>query len=149
VQFQLADLLYRRAILSFSTLNDLLEIWSLLMSEFGASSPLATPTEMHTLIDASTLGDAPWQCLVTKFPEIANEAVPVWMRTEYEVWYHNPDTVVPQMLSNPDFDGQFDLSPYIDLDEHGTQHWNNVMSGNVAWQHSVSSCSVSSLLMQY
>jgi hypothetical protein len=142
VQFWLADLLYHQATLSFSTLNDLLEIWSLLMSEFGASSPITTPIEMHTLIDASTLSDTRWQCLVMKFPEIGNKAVLIWMHTEYEVWYFNPNTVMSQMLSNPEFDGQFDLYPYIDLDEHGTQCWNNIMSRNVAWQHSVSGCSL-------
>ena len=133
MQFRLADLLYRRAALSFSTLNELLEIWSLSMSDFDASAPISTPAEMHALIDASTFGDAPWQCLVTRFQENVHETAPAWMQTEYEVWYRDPDTVVSQMLSNPDFDGQFDFCPYIDLDEHGNRRWNNVMSGNVAW----------------
>ena len=42
------------------------------------------------------------------------------------------------MLSNPDFEGQFDLCPYIDLDAHGKCWWNNVMLGNLAWRCSVS-----------
>lgn len=41
------------------------------------------------------------------------------MQTQYEVWYHDPEAVVSAMLSNPDFEGQFDLCPYIDLDAHG------------------------------
>ena len=32
-----------------------------------------------------------------------------WMQTSYEVWYHNPEIVVSNMLSNPDFNGQVSL----------------------------------------
>jgi hypothetical protein len=37
------------------------------------------------------------------------------MRSMYEVWYRNPDAVISAMLGNPDFEGQFDLRPYVDL----------------------------------
>jgi hypothetical protein len=60
------------------------------------------------------------------------------MWTQYEVWYQDPEAVASSMLSNPDFDGQFDLCPYIDLDAHGKHRWNNVMSGNMVWRRSVS-----------
>jgi hypothetical protein len=60
------------------------------------------------------------------------------MRMTYEVWYRNPDAVVLTMLGNPDFDRQFDLRPYVDLNADGIRRWNNIMSGNVAWRKSVS-----------
>jgi hypothetical protein len=41
------------------------------------------------------------------------------MQECYKVWYHDPEAVVTAMLLNPDFDGQFDLCPYIDLNGHG------------------------------
>jgi hypothetical protein len=93
--------------------------------------------ELHTLIDSSTLGDVPWQCMVTNNDSVDLEKLP-WAQTTYEVWYRNPKIVVSNMLANPDFDGQFDLRPYIDLDKHQKRRWSNVMSGNVAWRHSVS-----------
>ena len=58
----------------------------------------------------------------------------------YKVWYRNPDAVISVMLGNPDFNGQFDLHPYVNLNPDGTCQWNNVMSGNLAWRNSV--CSV-------
>ena len=58
----------------------------------------------------------------------------------YEVWYHNPDAVISAMLGNPDFNGQFDLHPYVDLNPDGTCRWNDIMLGNLAWRNSV--CSV-------
>ena len=48
------------------------------------------------------------------------------------------NTPAAVLQSNPDFDGQFDLCPYIDLDKHGERRWNNVMLGNIAWRRSVS-----------
>lgn len=137
VQFQLADLLYRRAELSAGNIDSLLELWSQSMSGFG-SAPFENHEALHTTIDSSTLGDVPWQCLTTKFSEDVNEDAPSWMRTTYEVWYRDPDVVVSAMLSNPDFNGQFDLCAYVDLDAKGARRWSNVMSGNIAWRHSVS-----------
>ncbi len=108
------------------------------MSEFDAPAPFDSHEHMHALIDSSTLGDVPWQCLVTTVPEGVDEGAPSWMQTPYEVWYRDPETVVSAMLGNPDFRGQFDLRPYIDLNANGTRRWSNVMSGNIAWRRSVS-----------
>jgi hypothetical protein len=46
--------------------------------------------------------------------------------------------MVSNMLSNTDFDGQFDMCPYVKLNEEGNCQWSNVMSGNIAWRQSVS-----------
>jgi hypothetical protein len=72
--------------------------------------------ELHMLIDSSMLGDVPWQCMVMTFDKDSN-ALP-WTQMTYEVWYRNPEIVVSNMLANLDFNGQFDVCPYIDLDEH-------------------------------
>ena len=93
---------------------------------------------MYTTIDSSVLGDVPWQCMVTQVPEDVDEREASWMRTSYEVWFRDPDIVVLNMLRNTDFDGQFDMCPYIELDEEGNRQWSNVMSGNIAWRRSVS-----------
>ncbi|KAF9496355.1 hypothetical protein BDN71DRAFT_1430308 [Pleurotus eryngii] len=38
------------------------------------------------------------------------------------------------MLDNLDFDGQFDCTPYVELDKNCKCHWSNFMSGNFAWR---------------
>ena len=93
---------------------------------------------MYSIIDSSMLGDVPWQCVVTGVSEDIDEHAPSWMQTSYEVWYHDPDTVVSMMLNNPDFEGQFDLCPFVDIGVDGNHCWNNLMSGNIAWRHCVS-----------
>lgn len=140
VQFKVADLVYRRAELSASNIDALLDLWAQSFEDVDPPqcSPFENHEDLYATIDSSTLGDIPWQCLVTQIPDDINEHSPNWMRTQYEVWYRDPEAVVSAMLSNPDFDGQFDLCPYIDLDTHGKRQWNNVMSGNIAWRRSVS-----------
>jgi len=140
VQFELADLLYRRAELSTTNVEDLLELWarSLSVSGTGTPAPFKSCREMHKTIDSSMLGDSPWECLVSGPPDGVDDHAPEWKRMSYEVWYRNPDAVVSSMLDNPDFEEQFDLRPYIDLDADGRRRWSNVMSGNIAWRRSVS-----------
>ncbi|KAJ7868968.1 hypothetical protein B0H14DRAFT_3132512 [Mycena olivaceomarginata] len=56
------------------------------------------------------------------------------MTFEYEIWYRDPDVVIRNMLGNPDFDGEFDTTPYVELDRHGQRRWSDFMSGNFAWK---------------
>ncbi|KAI9436964.1 hypothetical protein H4582DRAFT_2111974 [Lactarius indigo] len=136
VQFQLADLIYRCAELSATNIDTLLQLWAQSLSEFDSAAPFESHEDLYSLIDSSAHGDVPWECLVTTVPEDVDEGAPSWMRTVYEVWYRNPDSVLSAMLSNPDFHGLFDLRPYIDLNADGTHLWSDVMSGNIAWRHS-------------
>ncbi|KAI9434179.1 hypothetical protein H4582DRAFT_2081203 [Lactarius indigo] len=137
VQFMLAELLYRRAEVSATNINTLLEIWAQSLAEANQPAPFKSHEHMHAKIDASVLGDVPWQCFVVNLSADVDDHSPEWMRASYEVWYRDPDVVVTNMLSNPDFAGQFDLRPYINLDARGKRRWSNVMSGNIAWRHSV------------
>lgn len=149
VQFELADLVYRRAELSAPSTDTLLMLWANSMAGLDASAPFKSHNDLHSTIDKSALGDVPWECLMTRIPEDVNVSDPSWMRKSYEVWYCNPDAVVSAMLSNPDFEGQFDLRPYVDLNSDRTRRWNNVMSGNLAWRNSVSTVLSDTFLMYF
>jgi hypothetical protein len=138
IQFKVANLLYQRAELSAPNVDALMELWVESLAEHDLPAPFNSHEEMYKTIDSCTLGDIPWQCLVTAVPEEADEHSPAWMQKGYEVWYRDPNAVVTAMLGNPDFDGQFDLRPYIDLDASGKRQWNNLMSGNLPWRRCVS-----------
>ena len=137
LQFQIADIFYRRAEISASNINEILEVWAQSFSDCDGHAPFKNHEEMHATIDASRLGDVPWQCMVTDIAEDVDDRTP-WTQTRYEIWYRNPDSVVSNMLDNPDFDRQFDTRAYIELDADQNRRWSNVMSGNIAWRRSVS-----------
>jgi len=74
----------------------------------------------------------------TQLPEDGDQDTPGWRHTTYEIWYQDPDIVISNMLNNPDFNGQFNMCPYIDLNADGNHQWSNVMSANIAWWRCVS-----------
>jgi hypothetical protein len=143
VQFELADLLYCCAELSSGNIDTLLDLWAQSIDSIG-SAPFEDCGSMHAAIDLSTLGNIPWKCLMTEFSEDVGEGAPNWMHTTYKIWYCDPDAIVSGTLANPSFNGQFNLCPYITLNSKGVHCWDNVMSGNIAWQHSMSD-----LLLQF
>jgi len=137
VQFRLADIFYRCAEISASNIDNILEVWAQSVCDYDGHVPFKNHEDMHAKIDASRLGDVPWQCMVTSIPPGVDEHT-TWMQTSYEVWYRNPDTVLSNMLDNPDFEKQFDMRAYVELDADGKRRWSNVMSRNIAWCRSVS-----------
>lgn len=138
IQFKVADLLYHCAELSAMNIDAPLELWAESLAEYDTSVPFNSHEEMYDTIDSCMLDNISWQCLVTGFSEEVDKHSPDWMQKGYEVWYRDPDAVMMVMLENPDFNGKFDLCPYIDLDASGKHQWNNLMSGNLAWCQCVS-----------
>jgi hypothetical protein len=118
IEFKVADLLYHRSQLSATSIDALMDLWVESLAEYDAPAPFNSHEELYDAIDSCVLGDIPWQCLVTAVPEDVNEHSPPWLQKGYEVWYRDPNAVVTSMLENPEFNGQFDLRPYIDLTVH-------------------------------
>ncbi|KAI6041927.1 hypothetical protein EDC04DRAFT_2867018 [Pisolithus marmoratus] len=91
---------------------------------------------LFTLIDTIPLGDVPWNSVQVEFSGESSEHERLhWMRKSYDVWFHNPNAVVETLLNNPDFDNHFDYAPYCEFEPSGECQWENMMSGNWAWNH--------------
>ncbi|KAJ7840102.1 hypothetical protein B0H14DRAFT_3696876 [Mycena olivaceomarginata] len=135
VQFNIADFLFRRVQMSAGNIDFLLEQWALSMMQHGDLGPFQDYQHLYETIDSTKLGDAPWQCLQTE-PLALGEDAPIWARQSYEIWYRDPETVIANMLFNPDSDGTFDTAPYVHLDADGNRRWHDFMSANFAWRHS-------------
>ncbi|KAJ6524384.1 hypothetical protein DFH09DRAFT_1286341 [Mycena vulgaris] len=135
VQFKLADFLFHKVQMSSKNIDHLLELWALSAMKNEASGPFQNYQQLYETIDSTKLGDAPWQCFQTE-PLAVGEDAPEWARRSYEIWYRDPETVVANMLENPDFDGAFDTAPYVHLDSDGKRRWHDFMSANFAWRHS-------------
>ncbi|KAI0289103.1 hypothetical protein B0F90DRAFT_1672605 [Multifurca ochricompacta] len=132
-QFMIADLLYRRVEMSASNIDLLMKLWLASLEDSGldTSEPFECHQDLYAKIDSSPLGDVPWQCFITGFSEDLHMPVdaPSWKQTSYEVWYRDPDLAISAMLDNPDFEGHFDVRPYMELDEHSQHRWGVTLSG--------------------
>ncbi|KAG0692872.1 hypothetical protein DFH29DRAFT_985642 [Suillus ampliporus] len=69
------------------------------------SPPFADHKDLHKVIDATQLGNVPWQY----HPE---HDAPPWMDKEYEVWYRDPCLMAHNMLANPTYKGEIDFTPF-------------------------------------
>jgi hypothetical protein len=64
-----------------------------------------------------------------------------WMDATYTTWFHDPHTIIHDMLGNPDFKKEIDYAPYHEWKGTGdsaTCQWCNVMSGDWIWDQAVS-----------
>ncbi|KAK7684404.1 hypothetical protein QCA50_012351 [Cerrena zonata] len=136
LEFDLADFLFTKNQASAPDIDFLMDTFAGFGYSFGASPPFADAHDLYNVIDSIPLGDAPWHSFTGSFTgSIPNENAPHWMTSKYDVWCRNPLDVVRNMLSNPEFKGQFDYAPYRQFDQHSCRHYDNFMSGNWAWRH--------------
>lgn len=151
-QFKIADLLFRKVEMSAANVDELFAILGLTAAcntddsqqsdeEGSTAAPFDSHKDMYDTVDASSLGDAPWNCLEVCYGDDVPDTAAPWKKKVYEVWYRDPDIVLRNLLDNPDFDGEFDYAPYVetvDLGSGGKRRWSNFMSANFAWRHCVS-----------
>lgn len=137
VQFCLADFLFHKVEMSQGDINALLDLWSLDMHHHGDDAPFSNHQALYQAIDEIHVESAPWKCFETVVPENLGQDAPEWQRRSYQIWFRDPDVVISNILVDRDFEKEFDLAPYIDLDANGQHQWSDFMSGNYAWRHAV------------
>ena len=122
----------------------LLNLINALLASHGDAVPFCNHSDMHNKIDATTLGEAPWDHFTLKYngplPEgVSQENIPKWMTDEHEIWFHNPITLLENLLANPDFKDEFDYVPYQEHSADGSHRFHDFMSGNWSWRQVVHS----------
>lgn len=60
------------------------------------------------------------------------------MIAQYESWLRDAKILVLNMLENSDFTDEFDVTSYREYDRDLKRQYTNLMSGDVAWKHAVS-----------
>jgi len=137
VAFQLAEFLYSREQMSAAKIDDLLAIMAAM---YDKDLPFHSHKDMYDTIDATTHGDSPWQSFsVTYSGAMPDGEPPSWMTAEYDVWYRDPKVVLEHQLANPDFKGEIDYAAKVVVDEDGKREVCDLMSGQWAFEQSVSS----------
>ena len=139
-QFELAELLYTKTQMSAGNIDHLMKIWSAHGAERGVKPPFLDHKYLYDTIDATEIGDVPWQSFDLSYDgEIPQQPdVPAWMTAKHTVWFRDPRLLVHNnILSNPDFKGTFDTSPYQEYDAKDSHRYHDFVSGNWAWRHAV------------
>jgi hypothetical protein len=136
-EFELADLLFRRAEMSKSNIDELFQILKTRATGEGGEAPFENCAELYATIDSITEGEVSWDSFTVQYNGPRPEAnAPQWMDEKYQVFYRNPHAVIKLMLANKAFDGNFDYTPYRQY-ENGQRVWRDFMSGNFSWKQAV------------
>ncbi|KAI6098546.1 hypothetical protein F5141DRAFT_972835, partial [Pisolithus sp. B1] len=97
--------------------------------------PFSDHKELYKMIDATEVSDVRWNSFKLKYngEQPANN-IPPWMDEAYEYWFHNPLSLVENILANSELHGEFDYSPYWDFTTgNSKRRFENFMSGDWAW----------------
>ena len=119
-------------------IDELMQIWVNTLPE-GQDPPFADHKELYDTIDATILGDAPWQSFsITYAGDLpVHGSIPPWMLSEYDIWFRDPKVVLQNQLANPDFKGEFDYAPYQTFNDKGEREWKDLMSANWSYEQAV------------
>ncbi|KAK0432102.1 uncharacterized protein EV420DRAFT_1655982 [Desarmillaria tabescens] len=135
VQFRLADFLFHKVEMSQRDIDELMDLWALDLHKHEDDAPFDNHQALYKAIDEIHVGSAPWKCFQTVVPPNLGADAPDWQKQPYQVWFHDPDLVIANILVNRDFEKEFDTAPYVHLDAHNQRRWSDFMSGNYSWRH--------------
>ena len=141
-QFELADFLYRCNQISEGDTDFLFTLMNTMLASHGDQAPFCNHSDMHDTINATTLGEVPWDHFTLNYtgplPEgVSRENTPGWMMEDHEIWFHDPVTLLENLLANPDFKDEFDYTPYQEYAADGSHQFCDLMSGDWSWQEAV------------
>lgn len=126
--------------MSGAHIDELLDIWaSTLEPDSEKQAPFANHNELYETIDSTKLGDVAWQSFSVVYHGAIPDNPPPWMTAEYVVWFRDPKTVLKNQLANPDFEGEIDYAPKQVFGDKGKREYQDLMSGNWAWNQAVCS----------
>jgi hypothetical protein len=136
-EFRLASFLFKQNQMPGTQIDELMDIWSNTLLA-GEDPPFADHADLYEIIDATVVGDAPWQSFSVNYcGDLPEDNVPPWMLADYDVWHRDPRVVLRNQLANADFKGEFDYAPFQKFDDTGKREWKDFMSANWAYKQAV------------
>ncbi|KAF9007427.1 hypothetical protein BDQ17DRAFT_1388955 [Cyathus striatus] len=124
-EFELADLLFKKIQMSASDINSLMDIWA----RFNDQN---TP-KLYDTIDSIPLGNILWQAFTVEYSGDIPDNAPSWMSQPYEVWFHDPLSVMEAQFGNSGLAKEIDFAPKQIKGKDGQRQYCDFMSGNWAW----------------
>lgn len=114
-----------------------MDLWLASLLKYGGLAPFENVKHMFETIDSTALGGVAWESFTVGYTGEVTENSPSWVHDSYEVWYRNPQTVVREMLANPDFNGEFLYSPVREFVGGDKRRYTDYLTGNWAWREAV------------
>jgi hypothetical protein len=146
-EFRLAEFLYHRNQMSAGDIDTLLDICHPIWAAPQGAELFDNHSDLYDTIDSTTLGGTPWESFSIKYTsDVPNGGRAPWMNTKFEAWFRDPQQLVANILSNPDFSNEFDTTPYHEYDEDKNHRFHNFMSGDWAWTQAVSDALITEYL---
>ncbi|KAG1847593.1 hypothetical protein F4604DRAFT_1975538 [Suillus subluteus] len=135
VEFETAEYLFAENQTPAGQINKLLDLWASTLKKHDDKPPFADFRDLYKTIDKTPLGDVRWQSFSVRYNgERPDTDVPPWMDQVFDVWYHDPQEVVRNMLANPNYAKEFDYRPYREFStDDDERQWKDFMSGDLAW----------------
>ena len=118
-------------------IDDLLEIIAAMNAMTGGEGHFTTHKDLYNTINATNLGDAPWNHFNLNYQGKQSANSLSWQVEDFTVWFCNPLIVVHNLLSNPNFDGSFNYAPFQERDKDNNHWYENFMSRNWCWNQAV------------
>ncbi|KAH7903898.1 hypothetical protein BJ138DRAFT_971089, partial [Hygrophoropsis aurantiaca] len=137
VEFETADLLYKRIQMSEGNMNLLFDLWAATLIKHNDKPPFANQADLLAVIDSTPLGDVPWQGFSVEYKgeRPLDGVVPSWMDGSYDVWFRDPHEVVQKMLLNPEYATEIDYIPYREYKTaNDKRQWKDFFSGDWVWE---------------
>ncbi|OCH83525.1 hypothetical protein OBBRIDRAFT_743000, partial [Obba rivulosa] len=136
--FEAADFLYRRNQMSAEHIDFLAMLWAATLAQHNGTPPFEDHKDLYHTIDSTVLDDVPWKSAKLHYNKPLPEGdIPPWMKSDYDIWFRDPQVVIRNMLANPDFKEEFDYAPhrqYIPRGEDLQRRRKDFMSGDWAWE---------------
>ncbi|KAG1848127.1 hypothetical protein F4604DRAFT_1545141, partial [Suillus subluteus] len=139
IEFATAEFVFKQRHMSNAAADTLFDLMAALLAKHNDSPPFTDHKDLHQVIDATQLGNVPWQGFSVQYTGERPENAPSWMDDEYDVWYRDPRLMAHNMLANPTYKKEIDYTPFHEYDAaDDTRRWKDFMSGDWAWQQAAS-----------
>ena len=120
VDFELTKFLYQTVQMSAGSIDSLSQLIHATLIAHGTDldkiNLFACNDDLLATIDATVVGDVPWQGFSMFYKGPRPNEVPEWMTTSYDVWHRDPRQILHNLLANQDFNGDFDYAPFREFD---------------------------------
>ena len=122
--------------MSAGDINIITGLRAALLAQHNDVPPFKNTKSMYNTINSTPLGDVLWQSFTLKYNgDLPDGKVPApWVETDYDAWYWDPHTLIYNIISNPDFKGEFDYALYQEYSDDDQHCFQDMMSGDWVWK---------------